>query len=136
MASVPLQQVYLQGHCLDLALALIWNKILPWNLVSFIRLNSEGDEGSFGPPYPRDLDDFGEDGCGTGGPSRAMPTNPLELFIQKLLDLSTMNIPDISAVLDDLAVLQRGEVAGISMQEAVAVCCLTQSSNSCTCRVW
>ncbi len=104
---------------------MIWNKILPWNLVSFIRLNSAGDKGSFGPPYPHNLDDFGEDGCGAGGPSGAMPTNPLKCFIQKLLDLSTMNGPDISAVLDDLPVLQRGGVAGIAMQEAVAVCCLT-----------
>ena len=34
-----------------------------------------------------------------------------------------MNGPDISAALDDLPVLQEGEVAGISMQGAVAVCC-------------
>jgi hypothetical protein len=42
--------------------------------------------------------------------------------------LSTMNGdngPDISAALDDLPVLQRGEVASISMQVAVEVCCLT-----------
>jgi hypothetical protein len=57
-----------------------------------------------------------------------MPTYPLECCIQELLDLSTMdgdNGPDISAALDDLPVQQRGEVAGIYMQEAVEVCCLT-----------
>jgi hypothetical protein len=57
-----------------------------------------------------------------------MPTDPLECFIQELLDLSTMNGdngPDIFAVLDDLPVLQRGDVASISMQEALDVCCLT-----------
>ena len=57
-----------------------------------------------------------------------MPTNPLECFIQELRDLSNMNGdngPDISAALDDLPVQQRGEVARISMQEAVEVCCLT-----------
>ncbi len=51
-----------------------------------------------------------------------MPTDPLECFIQELLDLSTMNgdnRPDISAALDDLPVQQRGEVASISMHEAV-----------------
>jgi hypothetical protein len=31
--------------------------------------------------------------------------------------------PDNFAVLDDLSVQQRGEVASISMQEAVEVCC-------------
>ena len=51
-----------------------------------------------------------------------MPTYPLECFIQELQDLSTMNGdngPDISAALDDLPVQQGGEVACISMQEAV-----------------
>jgi hypothetical protein len=87
-------------------------------------VDSEGDEGDFGPPDPHDIDDFEGDGGGARGPSGAMPTDPLERFIQKLQDLSTMNGPDISAVLDDLPVPQRGGVAGISMQEAVAVCCL------------
>jgi hypothetical protein len=57
-----------------------------------------------------------------------MPTYPLECFIRELQDLSTMNGdngPDISAALDDLPVQQRGEVASISIQEAVEVCCLT-----------
>ncbi len=57
-----------------------------------------------------------------------MPTDPLECFIQELRDLSTMNGDngsDISAVLDDLPVQQREEVSGISMHEAVEVCCLT-----------
>ena len=35
------------------------------------------------------------------------------------------NGPDISAALDDLPVQQKGDVASISMQEAVEVCCLT-----------
>jgi hypothetical protein len=64
------------------------------------------------------LDDFWGDCCSTGGPSGAMPTDPLECFIQELQDLSTMNGdngPYISAVLDDLPVQQRGEVASISM---------------------
>jgi hypothetical protein len=57
-----------------------------------------------------------------------MPPDPLECFIQELGDLSTMNCDnglDISAALDDLPVQQRGDVASISMQEAVEVCCLT-----------
>jgi hypothetical protein len=57
-----------------------------------------------------------------------MPTYPLECFIRELQDLSTMNGdngPDISAALDDLPVQQRGEVASISIQEAVEVCWLT-----------
>ena len=54
-----------------------------------------------------------------------MPTDPLERFIQELQDLSTMDGPDIAAALDDLPVPQRGEVGGISMQEAVEVCNLT-----------
>jgi hypothetical protein len=75
-----------------------------------------------------------------------MPTDPLECFIQKLRDLSTMNGdngPDISASLDDLPVQQRGEVASISMQEAVEVCCLTLyiicyiiCNNGCICLGW
>ena len=75
-----------------------------------------------------------------------MPTDPLECFIQELLDLSTMigdNGPDISAALDDLPVQQRGEVASISMQEAVEACCLTLyimfyiiCNNGCICLGW
>jgi hypothetical protein len=61
-------------------------------------------------------------------------------------DLSTMNCdngPDISAALDHLPVLQKGEVASISMQEAVEVCCLTLHiicyiicNNGCICLGW
>jgi hypothetical protein len=54
-----------------------------------------------------------------------------------------MNGPDILAALDDLLVLQRGDVAGISMQEAVEVCCLTMyiicyiiRNNGCFCLGW
>jgi hypothetical protein len=92
------------------------------------------------------LDDMGGDCGSAGGPSGAMPTDPLECFIQELQDLSTMNGdngPDISAVLDDLPVQQRGEVASISMQEAVEVCCLTLCivcciicNNRCICLGW
>jgi hypothetical protein len=85
-------------------------------------IDSEGDEGDFGPPDPHDFDDFGGDGCCAGGPAGAMPTDPLERFIQELHDLSTMDGPDISAALDDLPVPQRGKEGGISMQEAVEVC--------------
>jgi hypothetical protein len=53
------------------------------------------------------------------------------------------NGPDISAVLDDLPVQQRGEVASISMQEVVEVCCLTWyiicyiiCNNRCICLGW
>jgi hypothetical protein len=70
----------------------------------------------------------------------------LECFIQELRDLSTMNGdngPDISAALDYLPVQQRGEVASISMQEAVKVCCLTlyiicyiMCNNGCICLGW
>jgi hypothetical protein len=84
--------------------------------------------------------------CGAGGPSGPMPTYPLECFIQELWDLSTMNGDDghdISAVQDDLPVQQRGEVASISIQEAVEVCCLTLyiicynvCNNGCICLGW
>ena len=53
------------------------------------------------------------------------------------------NGPDISAALDDLPVQQRGEVASISMQVAVEVCCLTLyiicyiiCNNRCICLGW
>jgi hypothetical protein len=99
-----------------------------------------------GLPILTNLNDFGGDcGC-AGGPSGAIPTDPLECFTQELLDLSTMNGdngPDISAVLDDLPVQQRGEVARISMQEAVDVCCLILyiicyiiCNNRCICLGW
>lgn len=76
-----------------------------------------------------------------------MPTDPLERFIQELQDLSTMDGPDIAAALDDLPVPQRGEVGGISMQEAVEVCNLTLYiicyiicniiyNNGCICLDW
>jgi hypothetical protein len=53
------------------------------------------------------------------------------------------NGPDISAVLDDLPVQQRGEVSSMSMQEAVKVCCLKLyikcyiiCNNGCICLGW
>jgi hypothetical protein len=80
------------------------------------------------------------------GPSGAMPTDPLECFIQELWDLSSMNGdngPDISAALDKLPVQQRREVGSISMQEAVEVYCLTLyiicyiiCNNGCICPGW
>ncbi len=75
-----------------------------------------------------------------------MPTDPSECFTQELRDFSIMNGdngPDISAALDDLPVLQRGEVASTSIQEAVEVCCLTLymicyiiCNNGCICLGW
>ena len=85
-------------------------------------VESDGDEGDFGPPDPHDVDDEEGDGGGAAGPSGTRSTDPLERFIQELKDLSSMDGPDISAALEDLPVPQRGDIAGISMQEAVQVC--------------
>lgn len=79
-----------------------------------------------GAPDPHDDADFGGDGGGAGpGPSRAhhRPLDPLALFIQELEDLSSMNGPDISDVVEDLPMPQEGDVSGVSVQEAVAVRC-------------
>ena len=79
-----------------------------------------------GAPDPHDDADFGGDGGGAGpGPSRAhhRPLDPLALFIQELEDLSFMNGPDISDVVEDLPMPQEGDVSGVSVQEAVAVRC-------------
>lgn len=79
-----------------------------------------------GAPDPHDDADFGGDGGGADpGPSRAhhRPLDPLALFIQELEDLSSMNGPDISDVVEDLPMPQEGDVSGVSVQEAVAVRC-------------
>ena len=86
---------------------------------------SEEEEGDFGPPDPHDVGDDEGDGGGVAGPSRPSPTDPLERFIQELDDLASMDGPDISAVLADLPVPQRGDVPTMSMQEAVEVCSVT-----------
>ena len=86
-------------------------------------VESDGEEGDFGPPDPHDVDDEEGDGGGAAGPSGTRSTDPLERFIQELENLSSMDGPDISAALDDLPVQQRGDNAGISMEEAVQVCC-------------
>ena len=87
-------------------------------------VESDGEEGDFGPPDPHDVDDedLEGDGCCAAGPSGTRSTDPLERFIQELEDLSSMDGPDISAALEDLPVPQRGDIAGISMHEAVEVC--------------
>ena len=75
----------------------------------------------YGPPDPHDDDDFGHH----HNPSRARraaPLDPLARFIQGLEDLSSMNGPDISSALNDLPMPQVGNVEGVSVQEAVAVC--------------
>jgi hypothetical protein len=81
----------------------------------------------FGPPNLHDKgnDQGPSDGGGPSGASLS-PTDPLEHLIQKLDDLATMNGPDITAVLDDLPVPQRGKVPSMAMQEAlkVKVCCV------------
>ena len=82
---------------------------------------SDCDEGDFGPPDPHDVDGEEGDGSGAAGPSRTRPTDPLERFIQELENLSSMEGPDISDALADLPVPQRGDMSGISMQEAVEV---------------
>ena len=80
-----------------------------------------------GAPDPHDDADFGGDGGGPAGPgpSRAhhRPLDPLARFIQELEDLSSMNGPDISEVVEDLPMPQEGDVSGVSVQEAVAVRC-------------
>jgi hypothetical protein len=86
-------------------------------------MSSEDDDDSdrdHGLPDPHDDDDFGHG----GGASRAQarPLDPLARFIQELQDLSSMNGPDISSVVDDLPLPQEGDVSGVSVQEAVAVC--------------
>ena len=83
---------------------------------------SDGDEGDCGPPYPHDVSDDEGDGGGSAGPSRTRPTDLLERFIQELENLSSMDGPDISDALADLPITQSGDLAGISMQEAVEVC--------------
>ncbi len=47
--------------------------------------------------------------------SRARPTDPLERFIQELDDLAIMNGPDISALMDNLPVQQRGQVPSMAI---------------------
>ena len=86
-------------------------------------VDSEEEEGDFGPPDPYDVGDDEGDGGGAAGPSS--PTDPLERFIQELDDLASMDGPDISAALADLPVPQRGDVPTISMQEAVEVWCIS-----------
>ena len=88
-------------------------------------VDSEEEEGDFGPPDPPDIGDDEGDGGGAAGSSRTSPTDPLECFIQELDDLASMDGPDISAALADLPVPQRGDVPTMSMQEAVEVCCVT-----------
>ena len=83
---------------------------------------SDGDEGDGGPPDPHDVGDDEGDGCCTAGTSQTRPTDPLERFIQELENLSSMDGPDISDALADLPIPQSGDLAGISMQEAVEVC--------------
>ena len=82
----------------------------------------EEEEGDFGPPDPHDVGDDEGDGGGAASPSRPSPTDPLERFIQELDDLASMDGPDISAVLADLPVPQKGDIPTMSMQEAVEVC--------------
>jgi hypothetical protein len=86
-------------------------------------VDSEEEEGDFGPPDQHDVGDDEGDGGGAAGPSS--PTDPLERFIQELDDLAFMDGPDISAALADLPVPQRGDVPTISMQEAVEVWCIS-----------
>ena len=68
-------------------------------------VDSEEEEGDFGPPGQHDVGDDEGDGGGAAGPSS--PTDPLERFIQELDDLASMDGPDISAALADLPVPQR-----------------------------
>ena len=54
-------------------------------------VDSEEEEGDFGPPDPHDVgDDEGDGGCAAGS-SRTSPTDPLERFIQELDDLASMD---------------------------------------------
>ena len=86
-------------------------------------VDSEEEEGDFGPPDPHDVGDDEGDGGGAAGPSST--TDPLERFIQELDDLASMDGPDISAALADLPVPQREDVPTIFMQEAVKVWCVS-----------
>jgi hypothetical protein len=64
-----------------------------------------------------DLHDLGDDEVPENGdsPSGARPTDPLERFIQELDDLAIMNGPDISALMDNLPVQQRGQVPSMAI---------------------
>ena len=55
-------------------------------------VESDGEEGDFGPPDPHDVDDedLEGDGCCAAGPSGTRSTDPLEHFIQELEDLSSI----------------------------------------------
>ena len=60
-------------------------------------VDSEEEEGDFGPPDPHDVGD--DEGDGGGAASSSRITDPLERFIQELDDLASMDGPDISAAL-------------------------------------
>lgn len=86
---------------------------------------SDNSDRDLGPPDP--YDDADLEDCGSGaagpGPSRAQgrPLDPLARFIEELEELSSMNGPDISSVVDDLPLPQEGDVSGVSVEEGVAV---------------
>ena len=61
-------------------------------------------------------------GPGTSGDNTRQLVQ-LALCIQEIEDLSSMNGPDISDVVEDLPMPQEGDLSGVSVQEAVAVRC-------------
>jgi hypothetical protein len=56
-------------------------------------VDSEEEEGDFGPSDPHDVGDDEGDGGGAAGQARKSPTDPLERFIQdKLIQLTSFDV--------------------------------------------
>ena len=108
----------------------IWYELNTFDKILFMsgqippNVDSEGDESDFGPPYLHDLNDFGGMAAALG----ALQKQCQQILLSALSRISRIFQPlmalHISAVLENLPVPQRGKEACISMQEAIAVCCL------------
>ena len=80
----------------------------------------------FGPPDPNDDADLEHGGC---APARADPLDPLANFIRELQYLSSMQGPDLAALMSDLPVPQEGNVEGMLVEDTVQVChCIAEYS--------
>jgi hypothetical protein len=60
-----------------------------------LNVDSEGEEGYFGPPYQNNVGDDKGDFCSAAGPSGTRPTNSLDTFMQEFEDLFFMDGPDM-----------------------------------------
>ena len=86
-------------------------------------LEDEDEDCYPGTPDPNDDSDLD---LGGGAFPRADPLDPLAKFLKELKDLSCMSGPDIVDLVSELpvtlALTQEGNVAGMSMEDAVKVC--------------